>query len=458
MKTNSNSLLILFALSLFLSCAWTPQRLVSEQPVVPIKGVVPENVKDSVVRIVGLLGTQLHKGSGFFIAPDKIAKNIHVVAHLRPVFAKLVDKETIWEVEGVTAYDVENDLVILKIAGEGLPLPLGDSDAVRRGEPISVVGFPEGVYKVMTGTVLGTRESDKRIRTTADTAGGSSGGPLLNNKGQVIGIHAGRDEAIPANVLKGLLSQTAPMEPLAQWNKRKPIRAYAYFFLGKTKFTNKNYDAALADFDKTIQLNPKLGHAYYIRGAAKSALRDYNGAITDYNKYIQMNLGDAEAYTDRALAKFRLGDSKAEQGNTEKARRLYKAAIEDYTSAINLDPNRHRVYNYSAWRKYLFGQFETDAGNRTEARKLYQGAINDSDQVIQRDPYNAAAYHTRGTAKIALGDAKGAIADFDELIRIFPESAKAYYELGRAKEALGQKEAAKIDFEKAKELDPNVGQ
>ena len=145
---------------------------------VPIKGVVPENVKDSVVRIVGLLGTQLHKGSGFFVAPDKIATNIHVVAHLGPIFAKLVDKETIWEVAGVTAYDVENDLVILKIAGEGLPLSLGDSDAVRRSEPISVVGFPEGVYKVMTGTVLSTRESDKRIRTTADTAGGSSGGPL----------------------------------------------------------------------------------------------------------------------------------------------------------------------------------------------------------------------------------------------------------------------------------------
>ena len=58
-------------------------------------------------------------GSGFFVDEDKIATNIHNVAWSGPVFVKLSDKKTIWAIEGVTAYDVENDLVVLKIAGEG---------------------------------------------------------------------------------------------------------------------------------------------------------------------------------------------------------------------------------------------------------------------------------------------------------------------------------------------------
>lgn len=454
MKRNINSLLILLSLGLFLSCAQTPRQLVSEKPVTPPVDSVSEKVKGSTVRLVSLFDTKLNIGSGFFVARDKIATNIHVVALPGPIFAKLVDKETVWTVEDVTAYDVENDLVILKISGEGTPLPLGDSDAVKRGEPVSAVGFPDGVYRIMPGRVINTRDSNKRIQTTANTRGG----PLLNSKKQVIGIHVGRDEAIPSNVLKALLSQPTRMEPLAQWRDRKLIRAYAYFVSGKTKVADKNYGDGVVDLNKALQLNPNFIYPYYARGVARSALNDYSGAIVDYNKYIQLNSGDAEAYRRRASAKFRLGDSKAEQGNTEAARILYEAATEDYANAIKLNPDRHHIYNYSAWRKYLFAQFEATAGNMAEARKLYQEAIVDSDKAIERDSDNASAYYTRATAKIALGDAKSAIRDFDKLIWMVPKYAKYYYERGRAKEALGQKEAAKADFQKAKELDPDVGQ
>lgn len=458
MKVDRKSIFVLLTLGFLFSCAPTPQQIVSEKPITPPVDSVSEKIKGSTVRLVSLFGTELHIGSGFFVARDKIATNIHVVAPPGPIFAKLVDKKAVWAVEGVTAYDVENDLVILKISDESTPLQLGDSDAVRHGEPVSAVGFPDGVYKVMPGRVINAQNSNKRIRTTANTRGGSSGGPLLNSKKQVIGVHVGRDEAVPSNVLKALLSQPTRIEPIAQWRNRELIRAYAYFVLGKTKVAEKNYDEGMVDLDKALQLNPNFIYAYYARGIAKSNLSDYNGAIADYDKYIQVNFEDADAYRDRALVKFKFGDSKVEQGNTEAARSLYKAAIEDYANAIKLNPDRHHVYNYLMWRKYLFGQFEAAAGNMAEARKLYHEAIVDSEKAIQRDPDNASAYYTRATAKIALGDAKSAIRDFDKLIWMVPKYAKYYYERGRAKEALGQHEAAKADFDRAKELDPNVGQ
>ena len=322
MKQNSKSLLVLLALSLLLSCTWTAQQLVSKESEAPVVSVTSEKLKDSVVRVVGSLGTKIHIGSGFFVARNKIVTNIHVVAHPGPIFVKLVNTETVWAIEGVTAYDVKNDLVVLKITGEGTPLPLGDSDAVRHGENISVVGFPRGTYKVATGTVLNTRNSDKRIRTTADTVIGNSGGPLLNSKGQVIGIHVARDEAIPSNALNALLSQSTRMEPVEQWHKRQLIRAYAYFMLGKTKFAAKDYDNAMIDLDKAIQMNPKFIYAYYGRGIAKSELGDYNGAIVDYDRYIELNSGDAEAYYRRGQAKKTLGQHDAAQADFEKAKEL----------------------------------------------------------------------------------------------------------------------------------------
>lgn len=323
MKQNSKFLLISLALGLLLSCAWTPQQLVFKKSEASVVSVTSEKLKDSVVRVVGLLGTKFLAGSGFFVACDKIVTNIHVVAHPGPVFAKLVNTETVWAVEGVTAYDVKNDLVVLKITGEGTSLPLGDSDAVRRGEIISVVGFPRGgTYKVVTGTVLNTRNSDKRIRTTADTVTGNSGGPLLNSKGQVIGIHVGRDEAIPSNALKALLSQSTQVEPIEQWHKRELIRAYAHFMLGKTKFTAKDYNNGMIDLDKAIQLNPEFIYAYYARGIVKSELGDYNGAIADYDRYIELNSGDAEAYYRRGQAKKALGQHDAAKTDFEKAKAL----------------------------------------------------------------------------------------------------------------------------------------
>ena len=322
MKQHNTYLLVLLALSLLLFGARTPQQLVAKKPEAPIVSGTSEKLKDAVVRVVGLLGTKIYNGSGFFVGPDKIATNIHVVAHPGPIFVKLVDRETVWAVEGVTAYDIEKDLVILKISGEGMPLPLGDSDIVRRGESISVVGFPAGMYKVMTGTVRNTRSSDKRILTTADTAGGSSGGPLLNSKGQVIGIHVARDEAIPSNALKALLSQSTQVEPIEQWHKRQLIRAYAYFMLGKTKFAAKDYDDGMINLDKAIQMNPEFIYAYYARGLAKSELGDYNGATVDYDRYIELNSGDAEAYYRRGEAKKTLGQHAAAQADFEKAKKL----------------------------------------------------------------------------------------------------------------------------------------
>ena len=111
-----------------------------------------DTAKESTVRLVGLPGG----GTGFFIAPDKIATNFHVVVMCKigPIFAKLGHKETIWAIEGVMAFDAKSDIAILKVKGEGTPLPLADIETLQIGETVFLAGYPNlAGYKVTEGVV-----------------------------------------------------------------------------------------------------------------------------------------------------------------------------------------------------------------------------------------------------------------------------------------------------------------
>ena len=75
----------------------------------------------------------VRRGSGFFVAPDKIVTNIHVLADATTVTAKSVDAEIVYTIEGIIAFDDINDLVVLKIAEEDTPFPISASNIVRKG-------------------------------------------------------------------------------------------------------------------------------------------------------------------------------------------------------------------------------------------------------------------------------------------------------------------------------------
>ena len=112
---------------------------------------IAENaLTESVVRVVWqhpdeesgqLVST---RGSGFFVNSNLIVTNLHGVAGAPSITAELVSTEATFLVEGVVAYDIENDLVILKVTGEGVPLSLGDSDTVQIGDTVCAVGHPRG--------------------------------------------------------------------------------------------------------------------------------------------------------------------------------------------------------------------------------------------------------------------------------------------------------------------------
>ena len=397
-------------------------------------------------------------GSGFFVEKNLIATNIHVVAGATSISAELVEIETKFVVEGITAFDPKNDLVILKVQGEGPPLPIGDSDLVRNGDIVQVVGYPRGKYKVTEGPVHSVRDSDKWIRMKFKAIGGDSGSPLLNANGEVIGIVvAGADYftfAVPANAAKMLLTESQEIEPLIQWQERAQIRAYACLRESQNKHSSNLYRDAIADLDKAIQLNPNCFPFYYSRGLAKFLLgqskpekgsvaeahQHYQDAIDDYTEVIKLCPDHAVAFTDRGAAKSNLGQSKANEGNFTGAQQHYRDAIVDYTEAIKLCVNLAIAYNNRAQAKLLHGISEVRLENIEAAEDIWKEAIIDSNTSIELNPNIAVFHHTRGQIKVVLGDFSAAIRDYERAIEIYPNYTDACEELERVKDTLEQME------------------
>ncbi len=172
-------------------------------------------------------GQPLSLGSGFFVRDGEIATNLHVVEGAARGYAKLVGQKTKYNIEGVAAVDAERDLVILKVLVAGSPaLPLGNSDAVQVGERVYAVGNPKGLEGTFSqGIISSIREvrKDRLLQITAPISPGSSGGAVLNAKGEVIGVSVATFKggqnlnfAIPVNYLKMLLGKIGPAKPLSQ--------------------------------------------------------------------------------------------------------------------------------------------------------------------------------------------------------------------------------------------------
>jgi len=161
-------------------------------------------------------------GSGFVIDTEGyIVTNNHVIDGADEIKVKLANGKEFSA--KVTGRDPKTDLALIKIDGApGLqPLRMGDSDALKVGSWVVAIGSPFGLEQTVTagivsakGRIIGSGPYDNFIQTDASINPGNSGGPLINMKGEVVGINTaivasgqGIGFAIPANMAKHVLPQ-----------------------------------------------------------------------------------------------------------------------------------------------------------------------------------------------------------------------------------------------------------
>ena len=178
------------------------------------------HASSAVVTIHAEKNRGASQGSGFIVDPDgTIVTAHHVVAGATRVVVVLSSGAEL-EVSGVLAADRAHDVVLLRVSArdELQAVTLGDSDVMRRGDRVFVLGSPQGLELTATDGIVSApvrrspsgRES---LQVTAPIFGGSSGGPVLSEQGQVIGMARSfhRDAhsltfATPINVVKPLLA------------------------------------------------------------------------------------------------------------------------------------------------------------------------------------------------------------------------------------------------------------
>ncbi len=222
-----------------------------------------------------------------------------------------------------------------------------------------------------------------------------------------------------------------------------------YIKSGNECLQNREYLAAISQYNQALQLNSRNPKIYYQRGLAYSQLENYAGAITDYTQAININLNYVKAYEQRGLAHYQLGE--------------YTAAVADYTEAIRINPHVASIYK-----------------NRAEAREQIgdrQGAIEDYSQAVKIDPHyaiadqecgfadenleaeteliepdNALAYKNRGDAYLDLEEYEKAIADYNRAINLNIHDADVYYNRGQVLLEIGDKQLAIMDFYQAADI------
>lgn len=259
-------------------------------------------INDAVVTIYTFdaNGKILSQGSGVVLNEKGwVVTNYHVYAGAEKIVVK--HKEKIVKYSAIIGLDVEKDILILKIADLSFPpIKIGNSDLLRVGQKIYAIGSPMGFENTITeGIISGLRSYKERtknfIQVSAAISPGSSGGAVVNAKGELIAITTltvtrgqNLNFAIPVNEVLAVYKQAGV--------KPNEVSAAEYFYKGVTEYDRNNYDAAIDNSKKAIAINPEYAEAYHGLGYAYADKGELETAITFYKKAIAINPKFAIAY------------------------------------------------------------------------------------------------------------------------------------------------------------------
>src|SRR4029078_4533254 len=269
----------------------TPAPLTASQDLLPdlVRRIKPSAV---AIETFDSRGEKLSRGSAFFVEADRIVTNRHVLegAYRAEVHSST---GTVFPVRGVLAVDAEGDIALLKIdtpTAEIKPLPL-DKTSPQEGESVVVIGNPLGLEgSVTNGIVSAVRDIPtfgRIIQITAPISSGSSGSPVVNMQGQVIGIATLQitggqsvNFAIPSERISQLqLATPMSLSELVVASGRNKRAKAVQFFRDVLSFLSKDdCERALTSFEKATESDTNYAEAWAQAGFCNEKLGKHTEA------------------------------------------------------------------------------------------------------------------------------------------------------------------------------------
>jgi tetratricopeptide (TPR) repeat protein len=466
-SSRSSAIVLTFVIALLFSFA--PAK---SQDLLPelVRRIKPSAV---AVETFDAHGDQLGRGSGFFIDSDRVVTNRHVIegAHRAEVHTSTGN---VLPVKGVLAVDAEGDLAVLKIdpaPGVIRPLPL-EKTSPQEGESVVVIGNPLGLEgSVTNGIVSAVRDIPtfgRIIQITAPISAGSSGSPVVNMRGQVIGIATLQitggqsvNFAIPSERISQLqVESMMSLSDLATaYGKNKRAQAVQSFRDGLSFLSKDDCEKALIYFQKAVEADSNYADAWAQAGFCNEKLGKHAEALEASKKAVSLR-PSAESYFNMGLANYYLKD--------------YREAVNSYRQSIKLDPFNAADAHYAVGLVYRdWGKVDEEIqaykqairlrpdfvnalnrlGSAYVRSKKYTEAIEVYRQLSTLKPGDAIPLNSMGEAYLELNRLPEAQESFRQSIRLKPDFGRAYYNLGKCLLAMGNRDGALQQYNVLQNID-----
>jgi tetratricopeptide (TPR) repeat protein len=391
-------------------------RTVSRQTIKDLPVLIEKTRKSiALIKTFNNNGDLIGQGSGFFVNKDgHVVSNRHVFrgAHR----AEVQSSRGKYAVTRVIAHNSDYDLVRLAVNTGNQPIaPIKINETLPKvGESVVVIGNPLGLEATVTnGIVSAIREIEpfgKVIQITCPISPGSSGSPLINMKGEVIGVATFQmlhgqnlNFAIPIARLKNL--KTVESKTLASINfQDSDLMRYTEnpFDKGMILFNRKEYEGAIAFFQKAITADPLNAEAHYYLGVCYRETRNTN-AVEAFKAAIDIDPDYSRAYCQLGITYNRLN--------------MQTEAIAALREALRINPNYDEALLNLGIAYYL--------------NKKYRLAVKALEQSLEIYP-SADAYYYLGISCTSLTKFGKAIQALKQCIEIDPKHIEAYLALASA--------------------------
>jgi Flp pilus assembly protein TadD len=379
---------------------------------------IVKKIQPSVVTILTYDKNRkgLSQGSGFFIKKDgNIITNRHVLQGANSADVKTAEGK-VYPVTRVIAEDREGDLILVSVdIPHDAAHPLSVSASIPEvGERVIVIGSPLGLEKTVSdGIVSAVRdipEFGTIIQITAPISPGSSGSPVVNMQGQVIGVATlqtveGQNLNFAVTGERIVKLKTGKEQRLAEWEEGRTkewlASAEGLYSTGLSFLWAADYEKALYYFEQAIKKNPRYAEAHYNLGWVYGNLGRYTEAIEAFKQSIRIKPDFAEAYKNLGVAYGKLG--------------RYTEEIEAYKKAIAIKPDYADAYfslglAYGSLRRY------------TEAIEVFK-------QSIRIKPDYAYAHFMLGTTYLQIGDRVSALEEYKILKTLDDDKANELFNM-----------------------------
>ncbi|MCX6581925.1 MAG: tetratricopeptide repeat protein [Candidatus Aminicenantes bacterium] len=391
-------------------------------------------------------GNPISQGSGFFIEKCKIITNRHVLKNAYTVKIKSHAGE--YQAIEISADNKKCDLVILSVPDEAgeLNFPPLNLSFPEVGQKVIVIGNPFGLEATVSdGIVSANREIKhlgKIIQITSPISPGSSGSPVFNLFGEVIGvatfqIYEGQNLnfAIPISKINELSapevndiaslnlsarivskSVDAPLRVGIDFFEKRdyenaltyfdlaldedPMNAEIHYYMGMC-YKENNVGMAVTEFINAIKLDPTYIDAYYMLGVAYMALKEYQTASNYFEKALELNPENQEV-----LFQLRLINTILEKNNSAFE---FLQEISDVESNILI--------------KYYIGINYVKIEKYDQAELIF-------NEVISKDPDFIPAYLGLGYVSLGLGNWSAGIDQLSNILSSAPANEEIHYILG----------------------------